>query len=266
MATIIAAYPVSTILGLPIGGLLAASFGWRAVFAFIALVAIGALILIWRLPADAPRASTATYRDGLQALVGSRPTLSAVAVTVVWFTGSFGLFVYLGTFFTEAFAFAPIQVGLTLTIIGFVGVVATRVAARLIDRLGAKRVVLVGLTCVAVASFCLPLTHVFLPWALLNLGLLVFGVWIGLPAQQAIVSETLPAWRGTALAANTSALYLGATIGPAITGFMLATGGFALAGPWTAVVALTALAIAALVLPARVGGPRTPEPISASDG
>jgi predicted MFS family arabinose efflux permease len=267
MATIIAAYPVSTILGLPLGGLIAASFGWRAVFAFIALVAVVVLVLVWRLPRDAPRAeAAATYRDGLRALAGSRATLSAVAVTVVWFTGSFGLFVYLGTYFTESFGFSPFQVGLTLTIIGFVGVLATRVAARLIDRFGAKRVVMTGLACIALAAFLLPFSRVLLPLALLNLALLVFGVWVGLPAQQAIVSETLPAWRGTALAANTSALYLGATIGPAITGTILAAGGFAAAGPWTAFVALVALTLAAFLLPTWVGGRPPAEPASAADG
>jgi predicted MFS family arabinose efflux permease len=266
MATIIAAYPVSTILGLPLGGLITASFGWRAVFAFIALVAVAALVLVWRLPKDAPRAAAATYRDGLRALVGSRPTLSAVAVTVVWFTGSFGLFVYLGTYFTESFGFSPFQVGLTLTIIGFVGVLATRVAARLIDRFGAKRVVMAGLACIALAAFLLPFSRVLLPLALLNLALLVFGVWVGLPAQQAIVSETLPAWRGTALAANTSALYLGATIGPAITGMILAAGGFAAAGPWTAFVALVALTLAGFLLPAWVGGRPAAQVASVGDG
>jgi predicted MFS family arabinose efflux permease len=266
MATIVSAYPISTILGLPLGGLITGAFGWRAVFGFIGLIAVGAVLLLWRLPADAPRVSTATYRDGLRALAGSRPTLSAVAVTLVWFTGSFGLFVFLGTFFAESFDFSPFQVGVTLTMIGIVGLLATRVAARLIDRMGAKRVVLIGLSCFALAAFMLPLSRVLLPWALLTMALWVFGVWMGIPAQQAIVSETLPAWRGTALAANTSALYLGGAIGPLITGTILGLGGFTLAGPWSAAVGLVALVLAAVLLPARVGDAPGAEPASAGDG
>lgn len=267
MATVIVAYPLSTILGLPLGGLITSAFGWRAVFAFIAVIAVVALVLVWRLPADAPRAAaSSTYLTGLRTLARSRSTLAAVVVTLVWFTGSFGLFVYLGTYFTDSFGFTPIQVGLTLTLIGFVAFAATRVAARLIDRIGAKRVVLIGLTCFAVAAFLLPIARVFLPWALLNMAVWVFGVWMGLPAQQTIVSETLPAWRGTALAANSSALYLGGTIGPAITGAMLAAGGFELAGIWSAGVALAALALAAFLLPARLGQAIAPEPASVGDG
>jgi predicted MFS family arabinose efflux permease len=266
MATVVVAFPISTILGLPLGGLITGAFGWRAVFAFIGLVAATTLLLLVRLPADAPKAVAARYRDGLRALVASRPTLSAVVVTLVWFTGSFGMFVYFGTFFTESFGFTPFEVGLTLTIIGFVALLSTRVAARLIDRLGAKRVVMVGLSCFAVAAFMLPLSRVFLPWALLTMALWVFGVWMGIPAQQAIVSETLPAWRGTALAANTSALYMGGAIGPAITGTILAAGGFAAAGPWSAALGLVALGLAAVLLPARVGDAPAPAPASAADG
>ena len=262
MASIIVAFPISTILGLPLGGLIGAAGGWRAVFGFIGLVALAALVLLWRLPADAPRAESAiTYRQGLRLLAASRPTLAAVSVTFVWFTASFGLFTYLGTFYAESFGFSTVQVGLTLTIIGFVGLAATRTAARLIDRLGAKRVVLIGIACFTVASFLLPWTRVFLPWALVNMALWVFGTWFGLPAQQALISEMVPAARGTALAANTSALYLGGTVGPALTGAVLVAGGFPLAGLWSAGVSLAALALAAAVLPARVAEARSaPEP------
>jgi predicted MFS family arabinose efflux permease len=266
MATVVAAFPVSTILGLPLGGFIAASFGWRAVFAFIAIIALVAVTLVWRLPADPPRAATATYREGLRALAGSRATLSAVAVTLAWFTGSFGMFVYLGQYFTESFGFTPVQVGLTLTIVGIVGLLATRVSARLIGRYGAKRVVMGGLACFVAAAVMLPLSRVFLPWALLTMALWVFGVWNGIPAQQTIVSETLPGWRGTALAANTSALYLGGTIGPAITGTILAAGGFPLAGAWSAAVGVVALALAAFLLPAESGLARAAEPAPASVG
>jgi DHA1 family purine base/nucleoside efflux pump-like MFS transporter len=97
-----------------------------------------------------------------------------------------------------------------------------------------------------------------------NMALWVFGTWFGLPAQQALISELVPTARGTALAANTSALYLGGAVGPAVTGGVLATGGFPLAGLWSGAVGLVALGLAALVLPARVGQTRRAE--SSGDG
>jgi MFS transporter, DHA1 family, inner membrane transport protein len=252
IASIIVAFPISTVLGLPLGGLIGAVGGWRAVFGFIALVALGALVLLWRLPADARKpGSTITYREGLRLLAGSQPTLGAVSVTFVWFTASFGLFTYLGTFFAESFGFTTVEIGLALTIIGLAGLAATRSAARLIDRLGPKRVVMIGIACFTLAAFLLPWTTVFLPLALVNMALWVFGTWFGLPAQQALISELVPTARGTALAANTSALYLGGTVGPAVTGAVLAAGGYPLAGLWSGGVGLAALGLAAVVIPGK---------------
>jgi predicted MFS family arabinose efflux permease len=54
-----------------------------------------------------------------------------------------------------------------------------------------------------------------------------------MPSQQAIISELRPAARGTMLALNNSAMYLGATLGAAIIGKALDRAGFAAAG-WLA--------------------------------
>lgn len=250
MATVLSAFPVSTILGLPLGGLITAFAGWRAVFVFIGLVAVGALVLLWRLPSDRPKPGTAiAYLEGFRLAARSRPLLTAVAVTFVWFSAAFGLFIYAGSFFTRSFGFGPFQVGLVFTIIGFVGFAATRVGARFIDAVGPKRAIMLGIGAFAVAAFLLPNTAAFLPWALANLALWIFGTWFGLPAMQTLISGLVPTARGTALAANSSALYAGAVVGPIVSGAVLAAGGFDLAGPWSAVLALVALVLAAWLLP-----------------
>ena len=74
----------------------------------------------------------------------------------------------------------------------------------------------------------------FLFWA--------FSTWIGVPAIQTIVAGLSEDARGTMLALNTSAQSLGQVVGPIVTGQMLVLGGFALAGPYAALVGLVALA------------------------
>ena len=54
------------------------------------------------------------------------------------------------------------------------------------------------------------------------------------------------------LAFNASAQNLGGVIGPFITGRIIDAGGFALAGPWSALLAVCAFVIAWRVLPRRV--------------
>src|SRR3990172_3400670 len=51
-------YPLASLLGLPLGALLAGATSWRATFLAVAALAAVATFLIWRLPADRPKGST----------------------------------------------------------------------------------------------------------------------------------------------------------------------------------------------------------------
>ena len=82
-----------------------------------------------------------------------------------------------------------------------------------------------------------------------------FSTWIGVPAMQTIVAGLSEDARGTMLALNTSAQSLGQVVGPIVTGQVLVLGGFALAGPYAALVGLVALALAYAVLPRPVTRP-----------
>ena len=59
------------------------------------------------------------------------------------------------------------------------------------------------------------------------------------------------------LSLNTSAQNLGGVIGPALTGRVIESGGFALAGPYAAVIGLVALVIGWFTLPRHAREPAT---------
>lgn len=50
---------LASLLGLPIGALLAGTLSWRATFAAVAILAVMETLLIWRLPADRAKGTTA---------------------------------------------------------------------------------------------------------------------------------------------------------------------------------------------------------------
>jgi multidrug resistance protein len=250
IATLLTAYPASTLLGLPLGGLAAGVAGWRAAFGLILVVAAVGLVLLLRLPGDRPKAvATIGYVARLRRVVSSRPLLLALTVTMTWFTAALGMFAYVGEFYHRSFGMGSGEIGLVFIVIGVVGVTSTRIGGRLIDRVGRRRSVLVGIGCYTTAVFLLPFTAFSLPVAIANFVLWVFGVWFGLPAQQAIVSDLTPDSRGTALAFNSSAQYLGGVVGPGVFGLILAAGGFALLAPVVAAIAAGAWLLAYFVLP-----------------
>jgi len=251
MGTILTAIPLSTVLGLPLGGEAAATIGWRGAFLFVCVVALTALSFLWMIPADRPRAALdAHYADSFKRVLGNHAVLGTLAITLVWFTAAFGLFTYLGEFFHAAFGLPTDRIALVFMAYGLVGVVATRLGARFIDSIGAKRSVMFGISAFGVAALALAWARASLPLAVINLVLWASGIWFGFPAQQTIVSELVPEARGTVMAFNNSALYLGSTLGPAVAGLVYTLGGFPLLGPWSALIALYALILAARTLPA----------------
>lgn len=251
MGTILTAIPLSLVLGVPLGGEAAATIGWQGAFLVVGVIALAALGFLWMIPADRPRAAVdAHYADSFKRVLGNHAVLGTLAITLAWFTAAFGLFTYLGEFFHAAFGLPTDRITLVFTAYGLVGVLATRLGARFIDAIGAKRSVMFGISAFGLAALALAWARGSLPLAVINLVLWASGIWFGFPAQQTIISELVPASRGAVMAFNNSALYLGSTLGPAVAGLVYTLGGFPLLGPWSALIALSALILAARILPA----------------
>ena len=249
-------FPLSTLLGLPLGALAAVLAGWRASFGFILLVALVALVLVARYCPETrrtgePGSYLASYRIVLQ-----RPqALLVMLVTLVWFMGTFGLFVYVGEFVHRSFGVPANEAGLVYVVVGLVGLIATRLSGRLMMTVGPRRLVLGAIATFVGAALVLPHTTIALPLAILTFAAWAFGTWVGIPAIQAIVAGLSDTARGTMLSLNTSAQNLGGVIGPALTGWVIASGGFGLAGPYAAVIGLVALVIGWFTLPRHVREP-----------
>lgn len=250
MSMLLSAMPASALVGLPVGGMIASSFGWRGVFGSIGLVSVMALALLWTLPTDSPASGPILgYREGLKRVLGSRTSLKVITITFIWASGAIGALTYVGQFFYQKYHFTTGQIGQVLMIIGVVGIVATRTGVRLSKIVKPRHSVLVGIAGFGIAILLLPWTN-FVPLSMFILGIWVFGTWFGLPAIQTIVSGLLPSARGTILSFNTSAQYLGGVIGAPVTGVILAMGGFPALGIWCGLLASCAFGLAYRVLPA----------------
>ena len=259
MGNLAMGFPLASLLGLPIGALLAGVISWRATFVAVALLAVLATFLIWRLPADRPRGAAAIgYGEGLRFAIGNREVLSLLAVTFIWFLGPFGMFTFVGEFFQSTFGLTTSQVSVVFIVLGVVGVISARTSGRFIARLGARRVVLLAIACFGTAVLILPSVQ-NLVLALMVFAVWVFGTWFGLPAQQSIAAGISDRARGTVMAFNSSALNLAAVISPIIGGLVFANGGFRLLGTWTAGIAVAAFVAAYALLPRPTAVPREPD-------
>jgi len=262
LAILAATFPLANLLGLPAGALATTVGGWRAPFILVALLA-GLAIAGVATSTRIPRATTSqrTYAQTFARVLRDRQALAVMSVTLIWFTGGFGLFIYMGEFAHRTFGLPVVQAGLVYLVVGFAGIVAARTSGVVQQRVGARRVLLTGLSVAGVAVFLVPLAPA-LPVALLLFAAWAAATWFGIPAMQTIVASLSSSARGTMLAFNSSALNLGSVIGPIVTGRIIDDAGFGTAGLWSAFLFACALILAVQVLPHREPEVVADEPVA----
>ncbi|MEU7258984.1 MFS transporter [Streptomyces rimosus] len=233
LALVMGGMSTGTVLGVPVGVLLAGHAGWRSTMWLVtglgAVALVGLAALLPPVPADPPVPARARL-----AAVADREVAPIVGVSFLAAVASLGLYTYLAPVLASAGGVT--EVGPYLWAWGIGGVVGSLVAGPLVDRTG-KAAALVGgvLVTVAVAQVLLPLlASAALPGAAAALVLWGAAGWaLQVPQQHRLLA--LRDDRGTvALALNNSALYLGSAVGSALGGLALAAGAEGYALPWAA--------------------------------
>lgn len=238
LALVMGGMSTGTVLGVPLGVLLAEHAGWRATMGLVTAlgaVAIGGLAaLLPQVPAEPPVPVRARLRA-----VTDRAVAPVVGVSFLAAVASLGLYTYLAPVLSAA---GDID-GVTpyLWAWGLGGVLGSVLIGALVDRTG-RVGALVAAVLVAIGAAQLALPVLAGVPLLLGVALVVWGAggWaLQVPQQHQLLAVS--AERGTvALALNNSALYLGSAIGSALGGLALAAGlsGAALPGVAAGVVGL----------------------------
>ena len=170
---------------------------------------------------------------------------------VLWSTGLYGVYTYLGAGLT-AVGFSTAQTAAAILFYGCGAIVGVLVGGRVADRLGAR--------VTATASFaglcaCLLLLRLALDAGRLvepALGVSAAVAQLFFPAQQAGLAKDFPRHRAAVLAWNNSALFLGISLGSIVGGEAIALGGFGANLIISAGIALAGCIINAILVPGRV--------------
>ncbi|WP_129840809.1 MFS transporter [Streptomyces sp. RFCAC02] len=258
IALIASGFTVSTLLGVPLGALVAERAGWRTPFAALAvLAAVVAAVLAVALPSQG--AGETRLRDEIR-VVTRRPVLLSVAATAVGFSGVAVVFTYIAPLLTRVAHFSDTAVSGLLLAYGAGSTVGNLAAGRLSDRSlgGTVRGVFGGLAGILAM---LPFAVLWQPAAVaavLVLGLLATATIA--PLQSLILRHAGDA-PTLAVAANVGAFNLGAAAGSALGGAMVAADALRWTGLAGMLLSLGGLALTYLVLPrtGRDGTARVPD-------
>lgn len=192
LGVVTAGISVGILAGRTVGGLLAEELGWPGMLlCFAGACAVFATCCLVVLPRSAP----ASYSRGYLASIRSIPglfvryaTLRIAAVRgALWFFAFCAVWAGLAVALVQApYSRSPEQVGL-YALAGLTGLVATQVAGRWTDRVGARRVILVGLVLALAAAVTLGFVLSSMVAAMVCLAVFDAGLFAAQVANQSTV-------------------------------------------------------------------------------
>ena len=235
-------WSMASVIGIPAGSLLAEWFGWRGAFAGMGVLSAIAAIAVG-----------VSLRGGLMAQpirlsswlsVFSSPALVVIMlVTLFSMSGQFASMSYLAPYLRQGFGAGPAGIATAFAIIGAGGVIGNYVASRVVGRFGADACVLVALLLLVAGMSIVALGYGFFWVAMAGAFLWGLGSFSSNSVQQSRLVAAMPALAAATVALNTSAVYLGQSLGAAAGGLVIAQG----VSPLLSWLSAAFLALAAIV-------------------
>ena len=223
---------IAVALGVPISALIGHGFGWRLTFVVVGTLSVLATTgLLFGLDRDVGAGlPVASMRERI-AVVGQKPVLLTLLVTLLWATGAYTVYTYLAVFLASETGIDGAHVGLVLFMWGVSAAIGVTTGGRLNDRLGSKTVILSALALLAASFVTMSLSAYLLAPAAARvpvlLAIVVWGLaaWSYFPAQQArLIDVAGVKLASVVLSLNASFMFAGFALGAALGSATIAHG------------------------------------------
>jgi predicted MFS family arabinose efflux permease len=238
-------WSISFLAVVPFFGLVITRVGWSAPFTLLGLLGLASMLFIIRI---VPNEKHCPQKGGL-VWQGLRQVLSS---RLAWVALSFNLLIsfanetvnlVFGVWMRDAFGLNVAALGLAAAVIGLAELTGEGATLALVDRIGKKRAVTIGILFGTLSALALPLFGQTLPGALFGLFLFYLSFEFTLVSFIPLMTEVLPGARATLMASNLAAASVGRGLGALVGSLLYAYGFGANAG---AALLLNALALLAL--------------------
>jgi DHA1 family inner membrane transport protein len=207
----------SSLVGIPLVGLLIARFGWRSPFLMLGgLAALGVVVLMHIIPRDdrrGPAAERIGVREAWRVLSRERAALGALGFSLLFAAANDNLFVIYGDWLESSFGLTVVALGAATMTIGVAELLGEGLTASVADRLGLKRALFAGLVLSGLSYMLLALIGHTLPLALMGLFVAFLTFEFTVVTGISLITEILPGTRGAMMSSNIAAMSVGRVVG-----------------------------------------------------
>lgn len=231
LSAIIGVNTMATIVGVPAAGLIAEASTWRLSLGIVGILPfVAAMVLARSFPPEAPRAGAPggalLYGRILESRSAIATLVASLLGSIFWFTWA----TFFVLFFQRTYALtlgAASSIGLTL---GLGILIGSQIGGRLGDCIGHRPIA--GTVILVCGGLLAVLTNALLPLPLAVALNLLVSTLIGarFAANQALLSEQVPAARGTVFALSSSLASAALVAGGALGGVLVDLAGFGAIG------------------------------------
>lgn len=248
---------IALVLGVPMGSVVGAAFGWRASFAFAAALVLAAAAAL-RLSLPRLPAPPAAERRPIGEALRLPAVRAALAFTLLGFTAIFSVAAYLGPIATRATGLGGAAIGGFQAAVGIGAIIGVMLGGRIAERSRGRAApaaifLAMLLTLLAYAPLLRLGPHLPAPAAAATLALIVLlgagALFTLIPLAQVRLAAAAPQAGPVLFGLNGSMVFAGQGAGALLGGVVAETLGYAAIGPAGAAVAALALAVIATAAP-----------------
>ena len=230
LAIVNGGFSLAVALGVPLGAFVGSTWGWRASFLGVAILASLAFLgLIAGVSKDAGAGQSAATLAERIAVVTQPAALPALFVTTLWAVGGYAVYTYIAPFLATVVGLEGGPIGYVLFCWGAFAFIGLFLGGTINDKIGARRAISIALPVMAIALASLSLSAAYAApsGALLPVlaAVAVWGMtgWGFFPAQQArLIGIAGLKNAPIILSLNSSFQYLGFSLGAALGSVTLA--------------------------------------------
>ncbi len=215
MAVIETGWSLSFILGVPVMAWLAARYGWQAPFPALAGLGVLAVLAIgfW-LPRDDPEPGMQpSIWHNLGKVLTYPPALAGIVASMAITCGNEMINFIFGVWLEDAFEVKIAALAAASAIIGFSELSGELLTSAVVDRLGKRRSVTLGLVVNGLAALALPILGSSLSGALAGLLLFYLTFEFTIVSTMPLMTEVMPSARATFMATFIASTALGRALG-----------------------------------------------------